>query len=178
MPKTPKRAGILARPGALFPSEVLARNLRDHRRRQELDQAHIAERMAELGHPWKQATVSTIESRDRTVNVDELFGLALVLGVTVGDLLDPTGIDGRGDSGLEYDLTLEAQPMDAALGRVWARGRAMPVLRWSSDGAEGVTMRPAPDDPITYTAAVTGQALDHLRDGTLLPPAGDDGEEG
>lgn len=174
MPKTPKKAGISAPAGALFPSEVLAENVRDHRRRQRLRQEEVAERMAALGHGWKQHTVTTVESRDRSVTVDELLGLALVLGVTVGDLLDPTGIDGRGETRLAYDLELEAAPLDAGVGRVWVRGKAMPVLRWGGDGPEGVTMRPAPEDPISYMAAVSGRALEYLRG---EGPAGDDGRE-
>jgi transcriptional regulator with XRE-family HTH domain len=48
--------------------------------------------MRSLGHEWSRQTVSDIERNVRNVTVDELLGLALVLGTPVSELLDPRGV--------------------------------------------------------------------------------------
>ena len=99
---TPDRAGLEPPEGALFPSQILARNLGAVRRLRGWRQELVAERMNFLGHPWTPATVSEVERGRRNVTVDELFSLALVLEITIAQLLDarverllgPLGDDG------------------------------------------------------------------------------------
>jgi transcriptional regulator with XRE-family HTH domain len=85
---TPDRAGITPPEGALFPSQILARNVGGLRRLRGWRQELVAERMNFLGHPWTQQTVSEVEQGRRNVTVDELLSLALVLVMTVERLLD------------------------------------------------------------------------------------------
>lgn len=101
MPATPKRAGRKAAPGSRFLSEALAENIYDTRSMQRLTQAGLAERMQELGEDWTRGTVGQVERGDRTVSVDELGHLALALGVTIGQLLDPTGPAHHHQEGLD-----------------------------------------------------------------------------
>jgi hypothetical protein len=86
---TSKRAGVEPPDGALFPSQVLARNLGALRRLEGRDQVVIAERMNALGHPWTRQTVSEVERELRNVTIDELISLALVYLRTVDQLLEP-----------------------------------------------------------------------------------------
>jgi len=52
----------------------------------------MAARMRALGHEWSRQTVSDVERSVRNVTVDELLGLALVLGTPISELLDPRGV--------------------------------------------------------------------------------------
>jgi transcriptional regulator with XRE-family HTH domain len=85
---TPDRAGIEPPKGALYPSQILARNLGAVRRLRGWRQELVAERMNFLGHPWTRQTVGEAEQGRRNVTVDELLSLALVLEITISQLLD------------------------------------------------------------------------------------------
>jgi transcriptional regulator with XRE-family HTH domain len=85
---TPDRAGITPPKGALYPSQILARNLGAVRRLRGWRQEFVAERMMYLGHPWTRQTVGEVEQARRNVTVDELFSLALVFEIAIGRLLD------------------------------------------------------------------------------------------
>src|SRR5215203_1222119 len=85
---TPDRAGIEPPEGALFPSQILARNLGAVRRLRGWRQELVAERMNFLGHPWTRQTVGEVEQGRRNVTVDELLSLALVFGLSLDRLLD------------------------------------------------------------------------------------------
>ena len=76
---------------ARTPARVLAENVKAYRLLRKLTQEQLAERMVALEHPWNGGIVSFLERRDRGVNTDELVGLALCLGVSIGQLLDPGG---------------------------------------------------------------------------------------
>jgi transcriptional regulator with XRE-family HTH domain len=82
------RAGLEPPKGALYPTQILARNLAAVRRLRGWRQDFVAERMMYLGHPWTQQTVSEVERRRRNVTLDELFSLALVFDIAVARLLD------------------------------------------------------------------------------------------
>ena len=85
---TPDRAGITPPKGALYPSQILARNLGAVRRLRGWRQEFVAERMMFLGHVWSRQTVGEVEQGRRNVTVDELFSLALVFEISIGRLLD------------------------------------------------------------------------------------------
>jgi len=68
---------------------VFAYQLRTARLLGGLEQADVAERMARLGHPWTRQTVGEVERGQRNVTAAELLAVALALGATVADLLDP-----------------------------------------------------------------------------------------
>jgi transcriptional regulator with XRE-family HTH domain len=150
VPITPKRAGRTARPGSRFLSDALAANVRDLRSLRRFSQDDLAERMRAVGHEWSRATVSTVERGQRNVTVDELATLALVLGVTFGDLLDPTGADRRGREGLDYAPGVE--PLPALTGSGWAHGTTLLTLKWN-DGPSGISVEPAPAPPHLHSRA-------------------------
>ena len=117
------------------PSDALAANLRAYRLLRQLTQDGLATRMTYLGHGWGRSTVSAVEGRTRNVTVDEMFGLALSLGVTIGQLLDPEGPDRsrrlRLDVGLRVLDDGDPRPVDPLVARLWASSRA--VMRLSDE---------------------------------------------
>jgi transcriptional regulator with XRE-family HTH domain len=147
---TPRRAGRQAKPGARFMADVLADNARGYRLLRRLEQADVAERMGSLGHPWSQVTVSQVENGRRNLTADELLGLAMVFGVAIGALLDPTGPDGRGRDALDH--ASDAEPLPAATGSAWAHSRSVVALRWDQ-GPAGFAVEPAPVPPLAHTSA-------------------------
>jgi transcriptional regulator with XRE-family HTH domain len=116
-------------------------NLRAYRRRNRLDQERVAERMATLGIPWRQVTVSESELSRRNITVAELLALTVVLGVHVEDLLDPRLPDDRdGDSeGRESYLMLGDDATKYPISRgdlsalVCARDKRVIAVTWSDD---------------------------------------------
>jgi transcriptional regulator with XRE-family HTH domain len=117
------------------PSDALAANLRAYRLLRNLTQDGLATRMSYLNHGWGRSTVSAVEGTSRNVTVDELFGLALSLGVAIGELLDPEGPDRSRrlslDVGLREPEGDGPQPVEPFLARLWASSRA--VMRLSDD---------------------------------------------
>jgi transcriptional regulator with XRE-family HTH domain len=124
-------------PGLGRPSDALAENLRAYRMLRRMTQDQLASRMAHLCHGWGRSTVSAVEGKSRNVTIDELFGLAVSVGVTIGELLDPTGPDHRRP--LSLDVGLRAtdggvpQPVAPRLARLWASSRAV-IMLWHDDG--------------------------------------------
>jgi transcriptional regulator with XRE-family HTH domain len=92
---TPDRAGIEPPEGALYPSQILTRNLGTLRRLRGYRQDHVANRMMFLGHQWSRQTVGEVEQGRRNVTIDEIFSLALVLHTTIDALFDPH-VEGAG----------------------------------------------------------------------------------
>jgi transcriptional regulator with XRE-family HTH domain len=134
------------------PSDALAENLRAYRILRRMTQDQLAARMAELCHGWGRSTVSAVESKSRNVTVDELFGLAVSVGVTIGELLDPTGPDHRRPLSLDVGLPAtdggKAQPVAPRLAHLWASSRA--VIRLWHDGDRTVRVDLAEDvEPTT-----------------------------
>lgn len=128
MAKTPTRAKREPVPGARFLSQALADNIRAYRMLRRMNQDNLAERMRLLQHEWSRPTVSEVERGGRNVTVDELGGLALALGVTIGQLLDPTGPDNSRRDGLdvgERDPGTERSGwfLSAWVAHAWVRDR-------------------------------------------------------
>jgi transcriptional regulator with XRE-family HTH domain len=126
-----------SRHGTGRPSEVLAENLRAYRLMRKMTQDELAARMAHLCHGWGRSTVSAVEGTSRNVTIDELFGLAVSVGVTIGQLLDPTGPDHSRrlslDVGLREGDGGEAEPVAPRLAHLWAASRAV-IRLWHDDG--------------------------------------------
>lgn len=132
---TPQREGRKAKPGARFLSEVLADNIRERRVLRRFSQQQLADRMEYFGHRWVRATVSEVERGNRTVTVDELLSLAVVLGVRIPDLLDPAGIEGTRTDDLELgpEWTLAASNASE-----WVHGLGLiPTLGWDDERKTG-----------------------------------------
>jgi transcriptional regulator with XRE-family HTH domain len=142
--RRPRARGPYVRNGARSatelgrPSDALAANLRAYRLLRQLTQDALAARMTHLGHGWGRSTVSAVESRTRNVTVDELFGLALSLGVMIGELLDPAGPDNsrrlRLDIGLRAPYGGDPQPLAPGLAQLWASSQAVLRLGHEEDG--------------------------------------------
>ncbi len=93
------------RQGAVFPSQLLAANVRAARALLNLSQQDLADRMTALGHQWSRPTVSQVERAARAVSVDELYGLAHAFTVDVVSLLStPNGPRVDLDTGLPKRL--------------------------------------------------------------------------
>jgi transcriptional regulator with XRE-family HTH domain len=101
-----------------------------------MTQEDLAARMADLGHEWGRSTVSAAEGKSRKVTIDELFGLAVSFGVTIGQLLDPTGpdhsrrlrLDVGGNAGIGNSGFIEPD-----VAQLWSASRAV-VRLWQEDG--------------------------------------------
>ena len=70
----------------------LAANLRAARERAGLSQKEVAEKMHDYGYQWRQQTVTRVESCERAVSHLEAEAMATVLGVHVGTLSRPAGL--------------------------------------------------------------------------------------
>lgn len=135
---TPKRTGRQAKPGSRFPADVLADNVRAYRKLRNLSQEQLAERMAGLGHAWTAGIVGFVERADRNVTVDELLGLALVLGFPPGKLLDPAGVLGLqgadpeegGPTGLDVGVE---EPLTFGMAGAWVGGELTAGLTGDGD---------------------------------------------
>jgi len=68
-----------------------AANVKRYRQIRELDQDDVATAMQDLGHAWRQVTVSEVERLKRNVTVPEMVALVMVLGASIEQLLDPRG---------------------------------------------------------------------------------------
>jgi transcriptional regulator with XRE-family HTH domain len=103
----------------------------------DMTQDQLAARMSHLCHGWGRSTVSAVESKARNVTVDELFGLAVSVGVTIGELLDPTGPDHSRKLSLDVGLRDHddsfPQPVAPRLAHLWAASRAV-IRLWQEDG--------------------------------------------
>ena len=119
------------------PSEALATNIRDYRVLRHITQDDLAARMNQLGHGWGRSTVSAVEGSGRNVTTDELFGLAIVFAVTIGQLLDPTGPDHSRNLSLDVGIvTSGGHPglIQPVCGQLWGASRA--VVRQNDGGWE------------------------------------------
>ena len=147
------RAANRAVTGHGRPSDALAENLRAYRLLRHMTQDQVAARMTHLSHGWGRSTVSAVEGRSRNVTVDELFGLALSLGVTIGQLLDPCGPDRSRPLSLDVGLRAEGdgppQPVAPRLARMWAASRALIRLQYDDGPSVEVELDPDLADDLT-----------------------------
>lgn len=109
------------------PSVAVAANVRAYRLLQQMTQDALALRMTDLGHDWGRSTVSAVELNRRSVIVDELFGLALCFGVTIGGLLDPTGPDHRRN--FSFTVGMESRLIEPDVAQLWGASRVVVRLR-------------------------------------------------
>ena len=138
------------------PSEALAKNIRDFRVLRHMTQADLAARMDQLGHGWGRSTVSAVEGKGRNVTTDELFGLAIVFAVTIGQLLDPTGPDHTRNLSLDVAIvTGGGHPglIEPLWGQLWGASRA--VVRQHDGDWEFVTT----GDSVGLQQATTGKGV-------------------
>jgi len=87
-----------------------AAGVRHARERAGLSQGALAEKMAGEGYPFRQQTVSEIESGQRAVRMGEGLALARVLAVPVESLVRPEGVAHQG-----WTITEAKRDLQAAL---------------------------------------------------------------
>jgi transcriptional regulator with XRE-family HTH domain len=76
-------------------AEILVKNIGAARKRADLDQADVVERMRDLGFKtWHRQTMGKVERGERRVSAEEVLGLAACLGTTVQHLMSPLPQDG------------------------------------------------------------------------------------
>jgi transcriptional regulator with XRE-family HTH domain len=91
MARTPKRAGRKPQAGALFPSQVVVRNLQAYRALRGYTQEDLGARLRSMDSDLTASALGFVERGDRTLAVDELVQLAVALEVPVSALLDSGG---------------------------------------------------------------------------------------
>jgi transcriptional regulator with XRE-family HTH domain len=77
---------------------MLARNIRRIRGQRGLTYVKLATQLTEAGRPIPVLGLRRIERRERRVDADDLTALAVVLGVTVQQLLDPPSCQACGSA--------------------------------------------------------------------------------
>ena len=144
------------------PSVGLAENIAAYRVLRRITQDELAMNITAIGHEMSRSTISAVESLGRNVTVNELFGFAICLGVTIGQLLDPTGPDHSRALGLDLGLTSGGGvplPITPWTAHLMAASRAVVLL--PTEEAADIEVAPAGDLP---TAAQ--RELNHLQAGT------------
>jgi transcriptional regulator with XRE-family HTH domain len=101
---------------------VVAQNVRDRRALGRFSQEALAGRMRQLGHDWSRTTVGDIEREVRSVSIDELFALTIVLEIDLVDLLDPLGAAGDRTTPVDYGRSVY-RTMPAVVAHHWLHGR-------------------------------------------------------
>jgi transcriptional regulator with XRE-family HTH domain len=122
----------------------IAQRMKDLRRKRDLDQAELAERMTGLGVPWDRSIVANLESgRRRSVAVDEVYALALALNVAPVHLLVPVD---DGDQPYQVTATVTAERFRV---RAWIRGHAL-LEKFPRAGASREFFSEQPEEDIEW----------------------------
>jgi transcriptional regulator with XRE-family HTH domain len=99
------------------PTHAVAQRVKELLRKRGLTGEMLADRMTELDIPWNRAIVANLVSgRRRTVSVDELLALAVVLNVAPVHLLVPPD-----DPHAAYEVTPKVTAERSSV-RAWIRG--------------------------------------------------------
>jgi transcriptional regulator with XRE-family HTH domain len=113
----------------------VATNVRMHRHARRLTLEELSERCAAAaGLSISAAALLRVEQGKRGVEVGDLVGLALALGIAVPELLAPSVDEGLGDVAVGDGRLL---PQDEYLGVIGARGHVRPGM---TDGADAVVV--------------------------------------
>lgn len=110
--------------------EVIGRNLRHHRKQQQLRQDELAERARAFGMSWTQATVAAIETGRRAVSVEEEKLIVSLLGITLPELL---GV------GADDKVEVAGVVVDSTIIHNWVNGTPAPLEERSSPAEGPVT---------------------------------------
>jgi hypothetical protein len=123
MPKTLGQANKEPEEGCRFLGQIVATNCRVLRGSfsPPLTQDDVAAGMRALGHDWKAPTVADLEHYRRTVHVEELGALSVVLGTTPPGLLDP-GLTRNLPPDIDIGGDLDHFPIRGERARWWVYG--------------------------------------------------------
>lgn len=120
---------------------AVAANLRRLRRRRDLSQQQLAERLEQLGRPLRASAVMKIESGDRRVDVDDLVAIAVALNVPLAALLLP-------DVGEDEEVAVvPSQAVPAWSAWKWATGQHSLLT-----GLEDLNDRGVQDQELSFAA--------------------------
>jgi transcriptional regulator with XRE-family HTH domain len=118
---------------------AIGSNLRALRtgRPQKLDQQQVADQMRALGYGWARQTVGNVEAGKRALLAEEVFGLMLVLDVTLLDLLDISrfGLKFKGLKGMSRTAI-----------RAWLQGTMRAQLVWNPETRQHTAISYAPEE--------------------------------
>lgn len=102
-------------------SQMLAINLIRVRAERKRSQRSLAEDMRLVGgHKWTDVTVSNVERHERTVTVEELGALALILGASPSELLAPPPPPYEGLT--PFDISIGSETIPRNLFAAWLEG--------------------------------------------------------
>jgi transcriptional regulator with XRE-family HTH domain len=149
---TPRRLNRTPLPGSRFLSEVIGANIRRLRRASGANQKTMATQMTELGHAtFSRATMGEVERANRTLSVDELLAVAMILGVDLAELLRTDGpIDFGG--GVSIPSTVMSD---------WIRGRV--TVHTTGPSGYMVTAKPELEDLAEATERLVQQLVERNR---------------
>ena len=102
----------------LTPGVIFGRRVREERERQRLTQDDVVERLSNLGRPMDRSNLGRIERGDTTGQLDNLFALALALGVAPIHLMLPREEE-------ELVAIAPKRTLAADEARSWVRGLKM-----------------------------------------------------
>lgn len=137
----------MSHPKPLTPTDVMAINVKELRKRHGWTAAQLAERMTKLGFRWDRFTVQNLENRRRTsVSLDETFALAYVLDAAPAHLIVPL------DDTEQWFPVVPGVNVPVTMAAGWIRGQVcvgeqdprlyfsqVPVTEWRSRGWEPPT---------------------------------------
>jgi transcriptional regulator with XRE-family HTH domain len=107
--------------------DVLARNVRGYRNRKGLRQARLAARMQALGFTaWRPQIVSKVEQGERRLLLEELFGLAAALEMSIARLMAPEDADEAVEFPSGESISIESMAK-------WIQGGHDDAVTWDGD---------------------------------------------
>lgn len=139
-------------PGSLYSQATFARRLEYEREKRDLSQARLAAKVREAGVEVPTNFVHMVEKGGRKVVVEELVGLADVLGLDFEDLLRPVEVAIREDVGRLVDeyLAREKEAARAILAKEEARASIIAFAEAHPESADylaALTEARAEQDP-------------------------------
>lgn len=152
----------------------VAERVHHYRERNNLTFAELARRLGDAGHPIPPLGLRRIESEERKVTVDDLTALAVVLEVSVVDLLvlPPLADDGP-ESTENYDQATGVQSLPAYFIREWIQSGARRYLHpgwdWESEELHRITRNIVERSEGKSPRPLTSDVLRSLRDELLYP---------
>jgi transcriptional regulator with XRE-family HTH domain len=107
----------------------VAENIKGYRLLRGMTQEEVGLRMSALGQAWNAGTAGFVERTDRALTVDEVAAVAVVLGVSIPELFDPSGPDGRGADDLDLGGGAPVV-VGRRVAALWLRDRALLNGNW------------------------------------------------
>jgi transcriptional regulator with XRE-family HTH domain len=135
--------------------DVVVANLTGYRHLRGRSQEDIATDMSGIDHPWTASTVSDVENGERSLSIDELGALAMVLETTIPALIDCGGVDGTD----ERDLQIGYGKLPAWFARTWLRGKVFPHVQRDTSGRLRLSGMGVATDTTPDPASVMAQGL-------------------